>query len=280
MAPDSSITPPVSSRLGGALGVTVEIGQDGRHAERARELEAAGYGALWIAGGSLRSLDLVLEVLDATEHAVVATGIVPLDVYSCDEVIRLLERAEQRSPGRFLLGLGGPQQPRPLAALRTFLDALDAADVPADRRILAALGPVKLRLAAERAVGAVPLLITPDWVRRTRDDLGDAVALVVALPVALAADRIGGRETLRPQLDFLLQVNGYRQHLLRSGFTEQDLDARADSVIDGITAHGDAATITRRVQQYLAAGADQVELAPAGPTAHRDALALAPVLQA
>lgn len=276
----SATNPPVSTRLGGQWGVTVQIGDDGGHAVRARELEEAGYGALWIAGGSLRSLDLVLEVLEATEHAVVATGIIPLDVFDADEVIGVYRLAEQHHPGRFLVGLGGPQQSQPLAKLGAFLDSLDGAGVPADRRILAALGPVKLRLAAERALGAVPLLVTPDWVRTTRAALGEAVALVVSLPVALTGSAAAGRAALHPMLDFLLQVNGYRQSLLRCGFTAEELDGRSDRVIDGITAHGNSGAIARRVQEYLDAGADQVDLAPVGEAAHRDALALAPVLQA
>ncbi|MEJ7650216.1 MAG: TIGR03620 family F420-dependent LLM class oxidoreductase [Nakamurella sp.] len=270
----------VAQHIGGAHGVTVDIGTDGRQGERAQQLETAGYGALWIAGGSLRSLDLVLDLLDAAQQAVIATGIIPLDVFGLDEVIRVYRLAEQHHPGRFLMGLGGPQQSQALAKLGAFLDSLDRAGVPADRHILAALGPVKLRLAAERALGAVPLLVTPDWVRTARAALGEAAALVVSLPVALTGTAAAGRAALRPMLDFLLQVNGYRQNLLRCGFTAQELDGRSDRVIDGIIAHGDAGAIARRVQEYLDAGADQVDLAPVGEAAHRDALALAPVLQA
>ena len=276
----SSANPPVSARLGGPLGVTVEVGDDGGHSVRARELEDAGYGAVWIAGGSLHSLDLVLELLQATERAVIATGIIPLDVFGHEEVTRVYRLAEQRHPGRFLVGLGGPQQSQALAKLGAFLDSLDGAGVPAGRRILAALGPVKLQLASERALGAVPLLVTADWVRTTRAALGEAVALVVSLPVALIGTAVSGRAALRPMLDFLLQVNGYRQNLLRCGFTAEELDGRSDRVIDGITAHGDTGAIARRVQEYLDAGADQVDLSPVGEAAHRDSLALAPVLQA
>jgi hypothetical protein len=49
--------------------------------------------------------------------------------------------------------------PRPLRGLNDYLDALDRAEppVPAAARILAALGPRKLELAAGRAAGAIPL---------------------------------------------------------------------------------------------------------------------------
>jgi len=45
---------------------------------------------------------------------------------------------------------------RPLAAMRAYLDGLDAEGVPAERRCLAAFGPKMLELARDRAAGPTP----------------------------------------------------------------------------------------------------------------------------
>jgi hypothetical protein len=49
-----------------------------------------------------------------------------------------------------------------------YLDVLDAEGVPAERRILAALGPRVLRLAAARTAGAHSYLVTPEHSRPAR----------------------------------------------------------------------------------------------------------------
>ena len=65
---------------------------------------------------------------------------------------------------------------RPLAKMRAYLDALDSADkpVPADERMLAALGPRMLELARDRSAGAHPYLVTPDHTATAREVLGEA----------------------------------------------------------------------------------------------------------
>ena len=77
----------------------------------------------------------------------VATGIQSIWQHgAADTAVRFAE-LEAAHPGRFLLGLGvshgrlAERYRRPYAAMVDYLDALDAAGVPADRRILAALGP-------------------------------------------------------------------------------------------------------------------------------------------
>ncbi len=64
---------------------------------------------------------------------------------------------------RVMPGLGvshasliGAGYSRPLAAMRAYLDGLDAEGVPAERRCLAALGPMMLELARDRAAGPTP----------------------------------------------------------------------------------------------------------------------------
>jgi probable F420-dependent oxidoreductase len=99
-------------------------------------------------------------------------------------------------PGRLLLGIGVGHREvtsaytQPYQALTGYLDALDAAGVPAGRRVLAALGPKVLRLSGQRSAGAHPYLVTPEYSRRARAILGDGPLLA---PEAIAGDRPLGR---------------------------------------------------------------------------------------
>src|SRR3974390_2837334 len=142
--------------------------------EIAQELEALGYGALWFPEAVGRdALVASTLLLDATQRIVAATGIVPL--YARDPVAlnAAWQTIEAPSPGRFPLGIGVSPRPAveglrgvaygpPVATMRTYLDRMDAApffsaNPPAPpRRVLAALGPKMLALAAERADGAHP----------------------------------------------------------------------------------------------------------------------------
>ena len=88
-----------------------------------------------------------------------------------DEVAEAYHRVEDAYPGRFLLGvgIGHPEHTdeyrKPYDVLVEYLDALDAAKVPTSRRVIAALGPKVLKLAAQRSAGAHPYLTTPDAYR-------------------------------------------------------------------------------------------------------------------
>jgi probable F420-dependent oxidoreductase len=162
--------------------------------------------------------------------------------------------------GRFIVGLGGARDAHPMATLNAYLDELDAADVVADLRILAALGPNMLALARDRAGGAYPFLVTPEYVRDARATLGDERRLAVLLMVIPTAEREHARQVAAEPLGFLTKVGGYRGNLLRLGFSESDIDGVSDKLLDGIVAWGGIDTIAARVAQYRAAGADQVVL--------------------
>src|SRR5262245_46648213 len=82
---------------------------------------------------------------------------------------------------------------RPIATLNAYLDRLDAAGVPAERRVLAALGPRMFDLARDRAAGALPVHVTPEYVARARGRLGDGCALAVEQLVVLDSDAARAR---------------------------------------------------------------------------------------
>jgi probable F420-dependent oxidoreductase len=55
-----------------------------------------------------------------------------------------------------------------------------------------------------------------------------------------------------------LALPNYANNLLRSGFTQGDLDSVSDRLFDAIIAWGDEGAIMRRVGEHRSAGADHV----------------------
>ena len=246
----------------GPVGMTVQISADGRHLDEAATLEGLGYSAIWLRGGQIDSLSRIADVVRATKAVPVIPGIIPVDVYAPSEVIRLHADLQDRAPGRFIAGLGGPQVPQPMRPLNDYLDQLDQGEppVPASRRILAALGPRKLELARERAAGAVLLLVTPDYTRTARRILGSQATLVVSQMVVLQTGADRAREAARGPLRFLSGVAGYRANFTRMGFTSSDISSLSSELVDQLVAWGSTGTITARINEHLHAGADQVAL--------------------
>ncbi|HET6259255.1 LLM class F420-dependent oxidoreductase [Pseudonocardia sp.] len=253
--------------------MTVELGRYGvwRHVggltpELAAEVEALGYGAIWIGGSPPGDLRLAESLLDATERIAVATGIVNMWTTPAEEAAESYHRIEAAHPGRFLLGvgIGHPEATsdyrRPYATIVEYLDRLDAAKVPVDGRVLAALGPKVLKLAAERTAGAHPYLTTPEHTREARELLGEGVLLAPEHKVVLDTDPERARAIGRPVVAKpYLGLRNYTSNLLRLGWSEEDLaDGGSDRLIDALVAHGDAAAVAARLTEHLDAGADHV----------------------
>jgi probable F420-dependent oxidoreductase len=222
-------------------------------ANEAQRIESLGFSTLW-RSGNLPMLDAAVR---ATTHIPVATGIIPVDSVPAADVIATYRSLQRDHPGRFIVGLGGAHGAQPLKTLNAYLDTLDAAGLPADSRVLAALGPNMLALARDRASGAYPFLVTPSYVTDARAALGGDKTIAVLLMVA-TTDREAARQAVATPLDFLTKVGGYRRNLLRQGFSESDIDVVSDRLLEGITASGELDTIAARVAEYRAAGADQV----------------------
>jgi probable F420-dependent oxidoreductase len=223
-------------------------------ADEAQRVESLGFSTLW-RSGNLPMLDAAVR---ATTRIPVATGIIPVDSVPAADVIATYRSVQRDHPGRFVVGLGGAHGARPLKTLNAYLDALDDAGVAAESRVLAALGPNMLALARGRAAGAYPFLVTPSYVTDARDVLGADKTLAVLLMVIPTTDREAARQAAATPLDFLTKVGGYRRNLLRQGFSESDIDAVSNRLLDGVTAWGDLDSIGTRVAEYRAAGADQV----------------------
>jgi probable F420-dependent oxidoreductase len=225
-------------------------------ADEARRVERLGFSTLW-RSGNLAMLDAAVR---ATTRIPVATGIIQVDSVPAADVIVTYQALQRDHPGRFVVGIGGAHGAGPLATLNAYLDALDDAGVTADTRVLAALGPNMLALARNRANGAYPFLVTPGYVTDARAALGADKTLAVLVMVIPTTDREAARQAAATPLDFLAKVGGYRRNLLRQGFSQSDITNVSDRLLDGITAWGDLDSITARVAEYRAAGADQVVL--------------------
>jgi probable F420-dependent oxidoreductase len=234
--------------------------------ELVSELEALGYGAVWVGGSPPADLAGPERLLDATDELVVATGIVNIWRSPADEVARSYHRIVQRHPGRFLLGIGvghpeatGDRYRRPYEALVAYLDVLDAAGVPKDDLALAALGPKVLRLAAERTAGAHPYLTTPEHSRAARELLGAGPLVAPEQHVVLDVDPRRARALARSALASYLQMVNYRNSWRRLGFADADLaDGGSDALVDALVAHGDEAGVAARLREHLDVGADHV----------------------
>ncbi len=239
--------------------------------EAAAELEDLGFTALWIPDVGGPVLDSVAHLLASTKHTVIATGILNLWMQEPAEVAERYASLTKTHGERFLLGIGCSHAPlidskdpgryrKPLAATRAFLDAIDATaqPVPAENRVLAALGPKMLELSATRARGAHPYLVTPDHTRTAREVLGDGPLLLPEQAVLLADNRDDARAVGTDWLRNYLALPNYANNLLRSGFTQDDLDSVSDRLFDAIIAWGDEDAIVNRVDEHRRAGADHV----------------------
>ncbi|MFJ4686058.1 TIGR03620 family F420-dependent LLM class oxidoreductase [Streptomyces sp. NPDC088789] len=267
-APDALAA--LKERVGryGIWSIGLRSEEPGRRAEvneSAAELEELGFGALWL--GSNTSAANAAPLLAATRSVTVATSVQNIWQHDATASAAASAELEKSHPGRFLLGLGVGHARlvdgyrRPYGALVEYLDALDAAGLPAERRVVAALGPRTLKLTAERTAGTIPYLVTPEHTASAREILGAAPLLAPELKVILDADPAAARALARERLAPYLGLPNYTNNFLRHGFTEDDFtDGGSDRLVDAVFAWGDDTRLRSRIDAFLEAGADHVAL--------------------
>jgi probable F420-dependent oxidoreductase len=242
-----------------------------RAGEAATLIEQLGYGSWWI--GASPHVPDVRPVLEATSTLVAATGI--LNVWANEPAATAAAAAAVRAdfPGRFMLGIGigHPEATtdyrKPLAAMRAFLDGLDAADTPPPRqeRCLAALGPKMLELASERAAGTHTYFVPVEHTRAARERLGPGKLVAAELACVVNSDPVRARAVARDYAQLYLTLRNYVQNLLHYGFTDDDVaNGGSDRLIDALVPQGSAEEIAEIVHAHLDAGADHVCLQPLG----------------
>jgi probable F420-dependent oxidoreductase len=256
---------------------TLDLQPVARAREVAAELEELGYGAIWIPDAIGRDpLVHAALLLGGTNRIAVGTGIA--QIYGRDPMTMTggWKTITEAFPGRFVLGLGVSHQPMveglrgqtygpPLTAMREYLERMDTAMYVAaeptepPRRVLAALGPKMLALAAERADGAHPYNVPPEHTARAREILGPEKLLAPEQAVLLETDPVEARRIARGHLAIYLDLPNYMNNLRRFGVTDDDIaDGGSDRLVDTLVAWGDVDAVRARVQAHLDAGADHV----------------------
>lgn len=264
------------------------------------EIEALGYPSLWIPEG-LDSKEIIAHaslLLAASERLTIATGIANMwarDAVALANAARLLA---DDHPGRFVLGIGvghsystevrGSRYERPWSGMRTYLEAMDEAPSSAPEparpapRLLAALGPRMLELAAERTAGAHTYFVPVEHTVAARRALSAEPLLAVEQTVVLESEPAAARHLARGFAVHYLELPNYANNLRRLGFTDEDVaGSGSDRAIDATIAWGRVDRIVDRVRAHLDAGADHVAVqvvADAGETGLRQLRELAPSL--
>jgi probable F420-dependent oxidoreductase len=245
----------------------------------AQEVESLGFKALWIPE-SLGSKELFAHasiLLAATRTLIVASGIA--NIWARDPVAMAngARTLQEAYADRFLCGVGVSHKPtidarlgggyeKPLSRMRAYLDAMDKApyvgpnrkDPPAPR-ILAALGPQMLRLAAERSLGAHPYFVPVEHTTIARQEIGPDALLAVEQACTLETDAAKGREIARRHMKRYLELDNYANNLRRLGWGDADIGkGGSDKLVDAIVAWGGVNAVKARADAHRKNGADHV----------------------
>ena len=233
--------------------------------EQAKDIEALGYGAVWVGGSPPAELEWVEPILEKTTTLQVATGIVNIWTADAAAVAESFHRIDKAYPGRFLLGIGvghpeANQEFRmPVEALTEYLGKLDEYGVPKNRRVVAALGPKVLKLSADRAAGPHPYLTTPEHTAEARELLGPDAFIAPEHKVVLTTDADQARAVGRKALEIYLNLTNYLNSWKRLGFSDQEVaKPGSDRLVDAVVAYGTIDAIAARLKEHLDAGADHV----------------------
>jgi probable F420-dependent oxidoreductase len=251
--------------------------------EAVRELEQRGVRTLWISD-SVRGRDpfvLAGLMLNATTELTVALGVA--NIYGRDPATMQIAACTVAEAycGRFVLGLGVSHQPtlaqrghvsgRPIETMSAYLEAMDRVDYlpPAPlepvARLVGALGPRMLELAARRTDGVHPYLVTPRHTAQARALIGNTLFLGPEQTVLIEGDPERARSVARAHLMAYLSMPNYRRSVLAQGFEDEDLaGGGSDRLVDALVLWGDAESVVERAEEQCAAGADHVALLPIG----------------
>jgi hypothetical protein len=243
----------------------------------AREIEALGYGSLFIPEVGLK--DCLVEsaaFLAATERLVIGTGIANIHARIAGTMEGAGRTLTALHPGRFVLGLGVSHGPlvehmlggtyaKPLATMRGYLErmaALPAAIEPGSgrpTRLLAALGPKMIELSGTHADGAHPYLVNPGQTAVTSEILGPGKWIVSEQAVVVGGDDAEQLRRAHVHLQIYSGLPNYRNSWLRQGFEESDfVPGGSERLARGIVGMGSTEQAAATVTAHLDAGADHV----------------------
>ena len=243
--------------------------------ESIADIDRMGYPALWVPeGGSSREIFAHLSLLlSATERITVCSGIANVTARHPEAMAGGARTLADAFGERVVLGIGighqytagrrGQEWADPIGRMRSYLDAMDAASmgplpkVPV-RRLLAALGPRMLAVAAERALGAHTYFVPVEHTAQARELLGPEPILAVEQTAVVSTDPEVTRGIARLWAADYLGLPNYANNWRRLGYGDELDDGGSDRLIDTAFAWGDVSSIATRVREHLDAGADHV----------------------
>lgn len=239
-------------------------------------LDGLGFGTLWVGEAFRREIFAnVSLLLSASSRLAVASGIASIWARDPQAMAAGQLTLAEAYPDRFLLGLGVSHVPlvnsrghaydKPYSAMRAYLDAMDEVhyDSPgpshSPQRVLAALGPRMLSLAAARSDGAHPYFVPVAHTKEARSILGPEKLLCPEQAVVLEPDPDRARTVARRHTASYLTLPNYRNNLERLGFGPGDFEAGgSDRLVDAVVGWGDVDQVVARLREQLDAGADHV----------------------
>lgn len=249
-------------------------------AEAAARIESLGYAALWLPDTVGRDpFAHIAHLAHATSTLVFATGIASISHRHPGAMKQAALTLAEQTGGRFVLGLGVSHAPmvaglrkldysKPLTRMREYLEAMDASPYAArppavePPRLLAALGPKMLELSATAADGAHPYWTTPEHTAEARTILGPGKLLCVEQKVVVTTDAAAAREAAAAAVGAYAGLPNYRNNWRRLGFTDDEIDQRAERFLDAVVAWGSPDDVRARVDAHYDAGADHVCVQP------------------
>ncbi len=250
--------------------------------ELAQGVERLNYSVFWYPESmAYESLAMGGFLLGQTERLCLASGIA--NMYARDALTARAGHDTLNSlyNDRFILGLGVSHIPmvegrrghtygKPVATMRAYLEAMDAAETgiatPARNVVLAALGPNMLALSRDKTEGAHPYCVTPEHTAIAKGILGPDSWLCVEQKICLTTDKSRAREVAGKQLARYLAMPNYRNNWLRIGFSEDDIANQGSGrFLDAMVAWGSATDIQARIDAHFDAGATHVCIQPFDP---------------
>jgi probable F420-dependent oxidoreductase len=241
----------------------------------AAAIETLGYPALWVPeGGSSREIFAHLSLLlAATERITVCSGIANVTARHHEAMAGGARTLADAYGERVVVGVGiGHQYTAgrrrqewgdPVGRMTAYLDDMEAVRAGPDpvvpvRRLIAALGPRMLEVAATRALGAHTYFVPVEHTARARVLLGPEPVLAVEQTAVVSADPAVARGIARPWAADYLELPNYANNWRRLGYEDDLGDGGSDRLIDAAFAWGDVSAIAARVREHLDAGADHV----------------------
>ena len=204
----------------------------------AREAEGLGYTSFWVNHpGSTDGLAALALVAGETRRVELGVGVIPLHTRGPESIVHGVR--DQRLPlPRLLLGVGSPN-PKSLERVRSGVAALRAQ--LATRIVVAALGPKMCRLAGEVADGVLLNWITPEYARRSADEVrAGAAAARRTPPTIFAYVRLAlgaaGRARTADEAERYAGIPAYAANFARMGVKPIDTAIAVDRPADVVPA--------------------------------------------